>query len=475
MSRRFDLFVIFAEMRTGSNLLEASLNGVPGLTCHGEAFNPHFIGYPKAETMLGVTLAERAEDPGALLAAMRAAPGLNGFRFFHDHDPRVLDDVLDDPRCAKVILTRNPVESYVSLKIARQTGQWKLGDARHQKTSQVLFEAEEFTDHLAGLQAFQVQLQRALQLGGQTAFYVDYEDIQDVAVLNGLGRFLGAEGGVPGLATSLVKQNPEPLDSKVANFGAMEAALARLDRFNLTRTPNFEPRRGPAVPSFVAAARAPLLFMPVKAGPVAQVLGWLAALDEDGALQAEFTRKSLRQWLRAHPLHRSFTVLRHPVRRAHEAFCTCILNGRYTDLREVLRKTYKLPLPPVARVAQMDLAAHRAAFAAFARFLKGHLAGQTSVRIDAAWASQAAVLQGFAQFALPDIIMREDRLAEDLAHLAASVGRPAPALPAAEPEPAPFALAEVMTGEIEALLREAYQRDYIAFGFGDWQPSLAVT
>jgi hypothetical protein len=114
-------------------------------------------------------------------------------------------------------------------------------------------------------------------------------------VLNGLGRFLGAEGGVPGLATSLVKQNPEPLDSKVANFGAMEAALARLDRFNLTRTPNFEPRRGPAVPSFVAAARAPLLFMPVKAGPVAQVRGWLAALDEDGALQAEFTRKSLRQ------------------------------------------------------------------------------------------------------------------------------------------------------------------------------------
>ena len=271
MSRRFDLFVIFAEMRTGSNLLEASLNGVPGVACHGETFNPHFMGHPKTDSLLGVTLAKRAEDPAALLAAMRAAPGLNGFRFFHDHDPRVLDEVLDDPRCAKVILTRNPVDSYVSLQIARQTGQWKLGDARHQKTSQVLFDAEEFTAHLAGLQEFQLQLLRALQVGGQTAFYVDYEDIQDVAVLNGLARFLGAEGGVQGLATSLVKQNPEPLESKVANFGAMEAALARLDRFNLTRTPNFEPRRGPAVPSFVAAARAPLLFMPIKAGPVAQV------------------------------------------------------------------------------------------------------------------------------------------------------------------------------------------------------------
>jgi len=469
MSRRFDMFVIFAEMRTGSNLLEASLNGVPGVACHGEAFNPHFMGHPKTDSLLGVTLAKRAEDPAALLAAMRAAPGLNGFRFFHDHDPRVLDEVLDDPRCAKVILTRNPVESYVSLQIARQTGQWKLGDARHQKTSQVLFDAEEFTAHLAGLQEFQLQLLRALQVGGQTAFYVDYEDIQDVAVLNGLARFLGAEGGVQGLATSLVKQNPEPLESKVANFGAMEAALARLDRFNLNRTPNFEPRRGPAVPSFVAAARAPLLFMPIKAGPVAQVRDWLAALDE-GPLQEEFTQKSLRQWLRGHPGHRSFTVLRHPVARAHAAFCDHILNGQYAEVREVLRKTYKLPLPPVAKIAKMDLEAHRAAFAGFARFLKGHLAGQTSVRIDAAWASQAAVLQGFGQFAMPDLIAREDRLVEDLGHLAEAVGRPAPALAAPAPQTAPFALAEVMTEEIEALLREAYQRDYVAFGFGGWQP-----
>ena len=469
MSRRFDLFAIFAEMRTGSNLLEASLNGVPGVTCHGEAFNPHFIGYPKTEAMLGVTMARRAEDPGALLAAMRAAPGLNGFRFFHDHDPRVLDEVLDDPRCAKVILTRNPVESYVSLQIARQTGQWKLGDARHQKTSQVLFDAEEFTAHLAGLQEFQLQLLRALQVGGQTAFYVDYEDIQDVAVLNGLAQFLGAEGGVQGLATSLVKQNPEPLESKVANFGAMEAALARLDRFNLTRTPNFEPRRGPAVPSFVAAARAPLLFMPIKAGPVAAVRGWLAALDE-GPLQDGFTQKSLRQWLRGHPGQRSFTVLRHPVPRAHVAFCEYILNGKYAEVREVLRKTYKLPLPPVAKVAKMGIEEHRAAFAGFARFLKGHLAGQTSVRIDAAWASQTAVLQGFAQFAVPDLIAREDHLAEDLAHLAAAVDVPAPPLPAPEAPSAPFALAEVMTEEIEALLREAYQRDYVALGFGGWSP-----
>ncbi|MDX1782140.1 MAG: nodulation protein NodH, partial [Thalassovita sp.] len=48
MTDRFDYFVVFAEMRTGSNFLETNLNAFPGLTCYGEAFNPHFIGYPNA-------------------------------------------------------------------------------------------------------------------------------------------------------------------------------------------------------------------------------------------------------------------------------------------------------------------------------------------------------------------------------------------------------------------------------------------
>ncbi|NBO20432.1 MAG: nodulation protein NodH, partial [Rhodobacteraceae bacterium] len=41
---QFKSFVVFAEMRTGSNYLEANLNALSGVLCHGEAFNPHFIG-----------------------------------------------------------------------------------------------------------------------------------------------------------------------------------------------------------------------------------------------------------------------------------------------------------------------------------------------------------------------------------------------------------------------------------------------
>jgi hypothetical protein len=62
------------------------------------------------------------------------------FAFFPDHDPRVLGPVLADDTCAKIILNRNPADSYVSLAIARRTDQWKLGDIRSRKTARVRFD-----------------------------------------------------------------------------------------------------------------------------------------------------------------------------------------------------------------------------------------------------------------------------------------------------------------------------------------------
>ncbi len=174
--------------------------------------------------------------------------------------------VLADPACAKIILTRNPVESYVSWKIAQETGQWKLTNANKLKTAKVRFDPVEFERHLNELQAFQVRLMNGLQISGQTAFYIDYEDISDVAVLNGLAKFLGVAAQLDAPDASLKKQNPEEMSDKVVNPAEMEAALARLDRFNLARTPNFEPRRQATIPSFTAATGAGALFMPIVVG-----------------------------------------------------------------------------------------------------------------------------------------------------------------------------------------------------------------
>jgi hypothetical protein len=98
MSARFAYFVMLAEMRTGSNYLEETLNEIPGLRCHGELFNPHFIGKANATELFGIDLAAREADPLQLLDRARAeTEGLAGFRYFHDHDPRILDHCLPDP------------------------------------------------------------------------------------------------------------------------------------------------------------------------------------------------------------------------------------------------------------------------------------------------------------------------------------------------------------------------------------------
>jgi LPS sulfotransferase NodH len=475
MTATFDYFVVFAEMRTGSNFFESNLNAFGDIECHGEAFNPHFIGYPNRTELLGLTQAERDADPARLIAAICThSQGIGGFRFFHDHDPRVLDLVLADPRCGKIILTRNPLDSYVSWKIAQATGQWKLTNVKRRRDSRVMFDAPEFEQYIARLQAFQVLLLNRMQVSGQTAYYLDYEDLQSVEVMNGLARYLGSSSQLERLDAALIRQNPGTPCDKVLNADEMEHALAGFDPFLLSRTPHFEPRRGAAVPGFVIGARAPLLYMPVRSGPEAVLRRWMADLDgvTEDQLTTALNQKTLRQWMRGTPGHRRFTMLRHPVARAHAAFCDKILcdgPGGYHEIRRTLRKVHKLPIPEGSPGPAYDLAAHRTAFLAYLAFLGANLAGQTAIRVDPHWATQASVIEGMAQFGAPDMILREEEMPENLTALARQLGYDDPPLPPLPTAEQPFTLGEIYDSDIERATREVYQRDYMLFGFGAWR------
>lgn len=463
MRARFHSFVIFAEMRTGSNLLEANLNSLPGVTSHGEVFNRYILGKKDRAELFGITMAERDRDPGLLLRKLRAeTDGLPGFRFFHDHDLRILDEVLPDPGCAKIILTRNPLESYVSWKIAQATDQWKLTNPKRLKTAKVRFDVPEFVQHLRDVQAFQLLLMQALQTTGQTAFYLDYEDLGSVEVLNGLAAFLGVEARLKALDDTLKKQNPGPVEDKLENPEALAEAVAAIDVFNLGRTPSFEPRRAAGVPTALAATTAPLLFFPVRSGPETAVRDWFGRL---GGLHEGFEQKSLRQWKRANPGLRSFTVIRHPLLRAHVAFRRKILLGEAPDLRRILINGFLAELqPPGAPFA--SVAAERAAFRIFLNYCRLAVGGQTGARVDPSLASQTAVLQGFASFHPLDLVIREDRLGEGLAYLARETGVTPPEVLA--DDPAAAELRAIHDDSLEEAAAQAYARDYLGFGFGRW-------
>ncbi len=477
MGRRFRYFVVFADMRTGSNYLEENINQFPDLTCFGELFNPHFVGGPKKPEMFGIDLPARQQDPISLLDAMRAADPdqMPGFRFFSDHDPRILARCLDDQECAKVILTRNPLDSYVSRKIAAVTNQWRLTNVKHQKTATIDFDAEEFSQYLDGLQEFQLRVLNGLQTSGQTAFYINYDDIGALDVINGLGRFVGSTHQIPSLSRKLKKQNPASLESKVTNYDEMIGKIGDMDLMGLNGAPSFEPRRGAMVPQYVAGNKAALLFMPIKSAPGPEVVNWIKAHETalgGGALVGEFSQKSLREWLRARRDFQSITVLRHPVARAYFAFCTYILPAQqatYQDIRKVLIREFNIEIPKKdAEVAGYDLAAHKAAFLGFLSFLKKNLAGQTSLRVDAAWASQSAVLKGFSSVMPPLHIVKEQDLATTCAYIEGLCGLSRCEIGPHDPPFEPFSLTQIYDREIEKKTREIYARDYLNFGFGDW-------
>ena len=211
----------------------------------------------------------------------------------------------------------------------------------------------------------------------------------------------------------------------------------------------------------------------MRGGPEEAVRGWLAALDgvPPQTLPTQLNQKDLRQWRLGHGWHRSFTVVRHPLARAHAVFCRRILSqepGSFARIRKLLRNFHKLPIPGGEPGPDYDRAAHSAAFVAFLEFLQANLAGQTGIRVDPHWTSQAVAIEGMASVALPDRIIREEEMTDALTGLARDAGyRAAPAPGMAQPD-TPHALADIYDERIERLAARVYERDYLIFGFGAW-------
>ena len=465
--KRFESFVVFAEMRTGSNHLEESLNSLADVTSYGEIFNPVFLGTHNREELFGITVATREADPFPLLQAIRDnTEGLPGFRFFHDHDPRVIDTILEDPRTAKVILTRNPLHSYVSLAIARQTGQWRLTNPKMAKVGTAHFDGAAFDAMLAAQRAFRDRVQTTLQRSGQTAFWIAYEQIGDLDVLNGLAAFLGSAHRLEAIPGKLKKQNPGDIDDKVENPEEMRAHLAGLDPFLLARSVNLEPLRGPEVGRMTVAASSPLLYLPVPGGPVEAVRDWLTRLDGE-APRDGLSERDLRPWLRQTKQFISFAVLRHPLARAHDAWRD-VLAGKGPEantLRRVLANQHAVLIPETE-----DPGEHALGFLGFLGFLKANLGGQSSLPVADAWASQSGILAGMAQAVLPQRLIREFEAQAELDRLADLSGRAPQAFDPDMGHRGPT-LADIYHDGHDDAAVDAYRRDYMQFGFKRWKNS----
>lgn len=228
-------FVIVGMMRSGSNFLERTLNLLPNVRCHGELFNPAFIGLAAdlGAEYLGYhrhQVASHLEDPVGMLQALIEGCDRQtcGFRLFVDHDPLAMAEVLYHPSVRKILLTRNYLESFVSLVIARRSDVWLSTDkAAQDHDPRVYLDVDALIEFALRQSCFYNEVQTILHRTGQDYLQLDYTHIKDPAHLNQLTAFLGVADRFDVVHEPIERQNPGAVQDKILNYQSLVNALRR--------------------------------------------------------------------------------------------------------------------------------------------------------------------------------------------------------------------------------------------------------
>lgn len=474
-------FAILGAMRTGSNLLEKTLEELGDTVCYGEAFNPAFVSGPRKDQVLGFDLARRKADPFGFLNAMIVSDPdrIAGFRIFQGHDRAMLEHVLADPACKRIILSRDPLESYVSLKIARATDQWLLRNPRRRTMARIHFDAAEFAEYSARLAAHYNWLDATLLEQGQSAIRITYADLSDHTKLQAVARQIGSSGIVPAQAPTL-RQNPESLALKVENYAEMCEILGIEPE-----APPQAPAAGPAAP--MRPDGFPIAYAPIAGCAFVPVVTALHRIEIRDFARPKLTPgelydRALRGVLyppldpKSGPERPSaFTMVCDPFQRLHAAFVDEMFGPgwRFSAIRRALISEHGGMPPPKGLTSgradyPQDL--HQLHFAAFLQIVAEALHGQGAFPLIAEWMTQSHLFDLHADTTDLTQIFRYDAFDEavcwltDLMELPRFPPGQINGMRQAEQQTL-LPIQDVQTPALSALVAELYADDYDRFDF----------
>jgi len=194
------VFAIVAAMRTGSNLLERILDYHEDVFCHGELFNPDFIGF-QHEAVSGFGGFERTDTqrrdayPERFFHAMvnSTEDPVVGYRIFQNHNRDAVAQTIFNPGIRKVILRRSLLDAFVSSKIAQITDQWLVLERGQRKPfEKFTFSMDEFLRYLARNSLYYNEIYHTLISTGQPFFTLDYDELKTPGAINRAATFIGS-------------------------------------------------------------------------------------------------------------------------------------------------------------------------------------------------------------------------------------------------------------------------------------------
>ena len=485
-TRPFDSFVIFSVMRSGSNLLERYLAQYDGLACLGELFNPVFIGRKGQTVLFDVSCDTARHNPAALLDAIAAAQPdtVNGLRYFPEHVPEAMQVLLDDPRCAKIILSRDPLSAFVSLSIAQFSDIWLIGSENDRLPLSVPVSLGAFEVYKAQCKRYFDQIEAGLAAAGQAAMCIDYTDLGDMTKLNDLAMALGAKAPRKTLDAPIKRQNPASLHAKISNYAEVYAALG-------LPAPETLPEAEPLSQNesqvkwvwprhYYVCDHRSLAFAPLIENTKQPLTAWLSLVPSE--LRTGLKLGDVQDWAARNKAAHVISVLHHPVDRLYAAFMNKIFStapDAFQKIRTILETRYQIYLPGDAQ--QIDRRTYtvedqRTAFHQFLLFVAANLAGETDIRQDCSWQTQSALADIFAQIMPITHFLRVEQLDHDIPELERALNIPPiwAGLKTYRHRPFAFDLAEIYTDQTEALARAAFGEDYARFSFENWRPGYAA-
>lgn len=238
-------FVIFGAMRSGSNLLQEKLNYFEDIICLGELYNPSFVGVDRPHInsyeYAGYSRNDkesrknRQDDPFLLLEKVTDEAHKEnkfiGFRVFDEHNKFIRRTLINDTRVKKIILHRNLVDSYISLELARQTGQWVKRDNKNSEIKTIHFDINDFEKYTLKMKSFFNNVIKRLNDTGQEYLVVDYNDVLDNNKIKKLAEFIGTNKDFTQKETKLKKQNSATKEDIISNYTEVKEYI---ENFNTT-------------------------------------------------------------------------------------------------------------------------------------------------------------------------------------------------------------------------------------------------
>lgn len=198
-------FTIFCFPRTGSYRLVELINRASSVVCFGEVYKKKSIELP-LELLNGFGLSKqdvtiRDEKPIEFynkLIAQCNDVDLMGFKIFPNHNNKVYKYLLREKSIKNIFLARNPVQSFISLKVAQKSGIWvSKNKSSTEFNEKIDFKFEEFFEHVVHQYSVYQKAKLVSSFNDKDALFIDYSDTLTPEGVQSVYDFLEIDSVIP--------------------------------------------------------------------------------------------------------------------------------------------------------------------------------------------------------------------------------------------------------------------------------------